>query len=149
MGVFVDAITRMKDSMFKNLSEAEHGAYDTAKFEVPVDDLVRLHEEAVKFEDEKRRLIQGNEALKKQRSEWKGKVTRSKNQLKDLRWKLRGARIHVDRLQNQVNAVEHAFECRNKEIEMLVNLLNENNIDSPLKDFYYRVEAARKALREQ
>lgn len=57
MGVFVEAISKMKDSMFKFMENKEPGVYSTVKFEVPVEDLLRLYDEAVKFEREKLELI--------------------------------------------------------------------------------------------
>lgn len=56
MGVFVDAITKMKDSMFEHLKDADEGVYDTVKFDIPVKDLVRLEQDAIKFERENERL---------------------------------------------------------------------------------------------
>ncbi|MET4560782.1 hypothetical protein ABIA69_001926 [Lysinibacillus parviboronicapiens] len=52
-------------------------------------------------------------------------------------------------MQNEINALRAAMKCRDKEIEMLVDVMKFYGIQSELMDFSKRVDLARKALRKQ
>lgn len=58
MGVFVEAVGKMKDSMFEQMESFDASILATIKFEMPVADLVRLHQEAIKFERQNEKQLE-------------------------------------------------------------------------------------------